>query len=217
MTELKMQIRDDIKRYGKLLHEKGLTVGHSGNISVKLDPDTFLINRAGADLSVLSENELIFCNVFTDRWRGCDQPSIESGFHRGIYLACPDATAIIHSHPFYTTLVSCSDTPIRTDLFTESMAYLGKVVRVPYFHAGEKKLADEVAIRAKDSQVLILNNHGVVVWGKSLDECLIKTESLELLCHMQLAAAAAGIKLNYLGEDVMEDFRQHLKNISEHA
>jgi L-fuculose-phosphate aldolase len=215
-----MQIIDDIKKYGKMLHEKGLTSGRSGNISVKLDPDTFLINRAGADLGSLTDDELILCNpdiIGTDNWKSSASPSIERGFHQGIYRTCPDATAIIHSHPFYTTLVSCSDTPIRTDLFMESMAYLGKVQRVPYFHAGSLRLADEVAIRAKDSQVLILNNHGVVVWGKSLDECLIKTESLELLCHMQLAAAAAGIKLNYLGEDVMEDFRQHLKNISEHA
>jgi L-fuculose-phosphate aldolase len=217
MTELEMQIRDDIRRYGKLLHEKGLTIGRSGNISVKLDPDTFLINRTGADLGSLTDDELILCNIYTDNWKGGASPSIERGFHQGIYRTCPDATAIIHSHPFYSMLVSCSDTPIRTDLFMESMAYLGKVVRVPYFHAGSQRLADEAAIRAKDSQVLILNNHGVVVWGKSLDDCLIKTESLELLCHMQLAAASAGIRLNYLGESTMEEFCRYLKNISQHA
>ena len=49
-----MQIRDDIKKYGKLLHEKGLTIGRSGNISVKIDPDTFIINPSGADLSNLN-------------------------------------------------------------------------------------------------------------------------------------------------------------------
>ncbi len=212
-----MQIRDDIKKYGRLLHEKDLTIGRSGNISVKLDPDTFLINRAGADLSELSENELVFCNVYTDRWRGCQPPSIETGFHRGIYLTFPHAAAIIHSHPFYSMLVSCSDVPVRTDLFVESMAYLGKVVRVPYFHAGGKALADAVAAKAAESQVLLLENHGVLAWGKTLDECLIKTESLEYLCRMQITAAAAGIKLNYLGDSVMEEFRKHLKSISEHA
>lgn len=212
-----MQVRDEIKKYGKMLHEKGLTIGRSGNISVKLDADTFMINRAGADLSILSEDELVSCNVLTDRWRGCFSPSIESGFHRGIYLTFPNASAIIHSHPFYSMLVSCSDIPVRTDLFVESMAYLDKVVRVPYFHAGGKELADAVTAKAAESQVLILENHGVLVWGKNLDECLIKTESLEYLCRMQITAAAAGIKLNYLGENVMEESRKHLKNISEHA
>ena len=125
--------------------------------------------------------------------------------------------AIIHSHPFYSMLISCSDTPVRTDLFIESMAYLGNIARVPYLHAGGKPLADAVAEKARDSQVLILQNHGVVVWGKSLDECFIKTESLEVLCHLQITAASAGISLNYLGEEVMEEFRQHLKKISEHA
>jgi L-fuculose-phosphate aldolase len=212
-----MQLRDDIKKYGRLLHEKNLTIGRSGNLSVKLDPDTFLINRAGADLSTLEEDELIFCNIFKDRWRGCDRPSIEYGFHRSIYLACPEASAVIHSHPFHSTLTACSNTSIRTDLFVESMAYVGNIVRVPYFHAGGQPLAETVGEKAKESQVLLLDNHGVVVWGKNLDECIIKTESLEFLCRMQLVAASAGIKLNYLGEDKMEEFRNHMKAMSEHA
>jgi hypothetical protein len=32
---------------------------------------------------------------------------------------------------------------------------------------------------------------------------------------MQVTAASAGTKLNYLGEEVLADFRRHLKNISE--
>lgn len=212
-----MQLRDDIKKYGRLIHEKDLTIGRSGNVSVKLDPDNFLINRAGADLSTLQEDELIFCNVFTDRWRGCDRPSIEYGFHRSIYLSCPEAAAVMHSHPFHATLISCSDIQVHSDLFVESMAYVGKIVRIPYFHAGGQPLAEIVGEKAKESQVLILDNHGVVVWGKNLDECLIKTESLEFLCRMYLVAASAGIKLNYLGEDVMEGLRNHLKALSQHA
>jgi ribulose-5-phosphate 4-epimerase/fuculose-1-phosphate aldolase len=65
--------------------------------------------------------------------------------------------------------------------------------------------------------VLILGNHGLVVWGKNLEECLIKTESVEFLCRMQITAASAGIKLNYLGEDVMKELQNHLKTMNEHA
>jgi ribulose-5-phosphate 4-epimerase/fuculose-1-phosphate aldolase len=76
-----MQLREDIKKFGRRIHEKNLTIGRAGNLSVKLDPDTFLINRAGADLSTLEEDELIFCNISMDRWRGGYRPSIEYGFH----------------------------------------------------------------------------------------------------------------------------------------
>jgi len=212
-----MQLREDIKKYGRLIHQKNLTIGRSGNLSVKLDPDTFLINRAGADLSTLQEDELIFCNISTDRWHGCDRPSIEYGFHRSIYLACPEAEAVIHSHPFNSTLIACSDIPVHPDLFVESMNYVGKIARVAYFHAGGQPLAENVGEKAKESQVLLLDNHGVVVWGKNLEECILKTESLEFLCRMELVAASAGVKLNYLGEDVMEELRNHLKTLSQHA
>jgi ribulose-5-phosphate 4-epimerase/fuculose-1-phosphate aldolase len=212
-----MQLREDIKKYGRRLHEKSLTLGRSGNLSVKLDPDTFLINRAGADLSVLQEDELIFCNILQDHWRGGDRPSIEYGFHRSIYLACPDAAAVIHSHPFYSTLISCSESAIRPDLFVESMAYVRNIVRVPYFHAGGQPLAEIIGEKARESAVLLLDNHGLVVWGGNLEECIIKTESFEFLCRMQITAASAGIKLKYLGEDVMKELQNHLKAINQRA
>jgi L-fuculose-phosphate aldolase len=97
------------------------------------------------------------------------------------------------------------------------MAYVGKIARVPYFHAGGQPLAEIIGEKAKESQVLILGNHGLVVWGKNLEECLIKTESVEFLCRMQITAASAGIKLNYLGEDVMKELQNHLKTMNEHA
>lgn len=212
-----MQLREDIRKYGRRIHEKSLTFGRSGNLSVKLDPDTFLINQAGVDLSFLQEDELVFCSISEDRWRGGARPSIEYGFHRSIYRAVPEAAAIIHCHPFYATLIACSDESVRPDLFVESMAYVREIVRIPYFHAGGQPLAEILGEKARESAVLLLENHGLVVWGVNLEECLRKIEAFEFLCRMQITAASAGIKLKYLGEDVMKQLQEHLKTIYGHV
>jgi L-fuculose-phosphate aldolase len=97
------------------------------------------------------------------------------------------------------------------------MAYLGKVARVPYHHAGSRDLAEAAASTAPTSQVLLLENHGVVCWGASLDDALLKTETLELLCRLLIVSRASNVRLNYLGESVMQSFRQHLQGLGQSA
>ncbi len=206
-------MREDLKRYGRILFERRLVWGHSGNISVRIEPNAFLISAAGSDLGNLHDEDLVLCQVGEDIWEGTKRPSIEIGLHRGIYRACERATAIIHSQPFYSSLVACSDIAVRTDLLPETMAYLDRVERVPYHHAGSPELAEATAAKADASQVLLLENHGVVCWGSSLDGALLKTETIEFLCRLLLFSQAYGVGLNYLGEAAVEDFRQHLRGI----
>ena len=208
-----MQVREDLKRCGRLMLERRLVWGRSGNISAKIEPNAFLISAAGSDLGFLRDEDLVLCRIDEDIWEGAKRPSIERGLHQGIYRACEHAMAIIHSQPFYSSLVACSGAAVRTDLVPEAMAYLSRVERVPYYHAGSHKLAEATAAKAHTSQVLLLENHGVVCWGSSLDEVLLKTETLEFLCRLLVVSCASGIGLNYLGEGVMKDFVQHLRRI----
>ncbi len=209
-----MDVRQDIRRCGRMLLERRLVWGHSGNISAKTEPNAFLITASGADLGALHDEDLVLCQIDKDSWEGDKHPSIERGLHQSIYQACKRAAAVVHSQPFYSTLVACSDIAVRTDLFPEAMAYLGRVERVPYYHAGSHELAEATAAKAQASQALLLENHGVVCWGSSLDATFLRTETLEFLCRLVVVSCANGISLNYLGDDVMEDFGQHLRRIS---
>ena len=208
-----MRLLRDLKKCGNLLFEKGLVWGSSGNISARGELDTFIITGAGSNLGSLRDKDLVFCRIDQDVCEGTFSPSMEVTLHRRIYQSCEGAAAIIHSQPFYSTLVACSDMPVRVDILPETMAYLGKVARVPYHHAGSRELAEATAARAHTSQVLLLENHGVVCWGSSLDETFLKTEALEFLCRMMVVSSAGGIGLNYLGDAAMEDFLVHLQRL----
>jgi len=206
-------IREELRRCGRLLAERGLVWGRSGNISARIEPNTFLISTGGSELGSLQDDDLILCRVDKDSCEGVKRPSMELWLHRGIYRSCSDAMAIIHSQPLYSTLVSCSDIAVRTDFLPEAMAYLGDVARVPYHHAGSRELAKATAAKAEESQVLLLENHGVVCWDSSLDEALLKTETLDFVCRLLVLSRASGLALNLLGEDVAADFLRHLRNI----
>lgn len=208
-----MESVEAIVACGRTLIEESLTWGHSGNISVRIEPGVFLITAGGTDLGKLDKWSIIRCRVDDGSWDGPRKPSMETELHRGIYQACPQANAVIHSQPPYSTLAACTDLAIRTDFLPEAMAYLGKIERVPYFHAGSMELAQATARQARNSNVLILENHGIVCWERTLDQALLLTRTLEFCCELIITAGSSGLDLHYLGEDTMEDFHRHLRSI----
>ncbi len=205
--------REELQQCGRALAEKGLVWGHSGNISVRLNRNSFVISAGGTHLGRLTDADMVKCHIGHDGYEGTVRPSMEAGLHRGIYQCCPQAGAIIHSQPLYSTLAACSDIDIRTDFLPEAMAYLGNIAMVPYHHAGSIELAEATAEAAMQSQVLILKNHGVICHDTSLQAAGLKTEALEFACRLLVASRASGIALKYLGENVAEDFLKHLRDI----
>ena len=208
-----MKTHERLINCGRALSEKGLVWGHSGNISLKIESNAFLISAGGIDIGQLNEEDLILCRIDSDEFQGTKRPSMETGLHRSIYRACENCKAIIHSQPLYTTMIACSDIEIRTDFLPEAMAYLTSVERVSYHHAGSHQLAEAAANKAANNSVLLLDNHGAICWGNSLEEALLKTETLEFLCRLLVVSKISNIKFNFLGKEVMEDFHQHLRDI----
>jgi L-fuculose-phosphate aldolase len=205
-----MEALEALKRCGQVLREEGLVWGHSGNISLRIGSAAFAISASGTDLGALRDDEFVVCDLDDEACQGEGQPSMERGLHQSIYLAQEDARAVIHSQPFFSTLVASSSTVVRSDLFPESMAYLGRIERVPYYHAGSRGLAESTGARAAESSVLLLENHGAVCWGASLEEALLKTQTLEFLCRLLVTARSCDIPLNFLGPETEAGFLRYL-------
>ncbi|MBT4510742.1 MAG: class II aldolase/adducin family protein [Chloroflexi bacterium] len=203
----------DLIHCGHTLFNKKLVWGHSGNISARIEPNVFLISAGGTDLGNLKQDDLLRCLIDSEKCENMKSPSMETGLHKGIYRSFTEALAVIHSQPFYSTIVACSNMEIKTDFLPEAMAYLINIERVPYHHAGSVELARATAAKAQTSHVLLLENHGVICWGASLDEALLMTETLEFVCRLLVTSRQSNVEFNYLGEQVVDDFRQHLRKM----
>jgi len=202
----------ELQDFGRVCVERGLVVGRAGNLSIRLNEEEFVISRRGARLDRLTPTDLVVCSLTSGTWRGEAHPSIETPMHRAIYLAQPQAQAILHSSPFYATLVACSDIELSIDLIPESMAYLSNIGRVPYSHPGTEELARATAAQAEHN-VIILENHGLVVWGQTLEETVQVSEMMERLCGMLVfGKLGEGVfRLRRLGDEVKHDFLEYVR------
>lgn len=184
---------------------KNLTWGTSGNISVRLENRVFL-TASGSTMGRLKEEDIVVVDLDGRSLEETKKPSKETGMHLAVYQKCPDVQAIIHASPFYSTMFGCCDAILRKNLFIESMYYDESVLRIPYFHAGSSRLAEAVGNICDKTHVILMENHGVLVYDRSLSECRTCLEITENLCRMNLLAETVGLGLREVPEKTVEEF-----------
>lgn len=129
--------------------------------------------------------------------------------HQGIFEERPEINAVLHASPFYSTLIANSNLELPSNYFVESMYYLERVTRVPFYHPGSKELAQAVKEKAKESNVFLLENHGVIVCDVNLKEARTALQTLEYTAQMHITALEKGITINGLSEETVYDFLKH--------
>jgi L-fuculose-phosphate aldolase len=197
-----------LARLGREIIRRGLTWGASGNVSIRTG-DRFLVSATGARLDDLGPGRVADCALAGGPDAPGPRPSVEAELHRALYLAVPGAGAIAHTSAPSTTLLACSRLRAPIEHSTDALAFVGPVARVPYRHPGSVELARETAARAVRSRALLLSNHGSVVWGETAAEVLRRTEALEFLAGMLLAARAARVALTRLSPEDLATFPYH--------
>ncbi|RJE83963.1 class II aldolase/adducin family protein [Paenibacillus sp. 1011MAR3C5] len=200
-------IRKELQHTGKYMMQYGLAWGNAGNISARSEGDRYVITASGTFLGELDETDLIECDM-SGAVYGTERkvPSKETPMHRAVYENRPEIGAVLHASPFYSTLVACSDIEIPSNWFVETMYYLEKVERVPYYHPGSEALGEGVREKAKHANILLLENHGVLVYDTSIREARMALQTLEMACRMLVESQSAGIPMKGLSRDTEMDF-----------
>lgn len=200
-------IVEELRAAGQYMLANELAWGNAGNLSARTGPDRYVITASGTRLGELAPADLVECAVGREPATvGGRRPSKERPMHEAIYAARPEINAVLHASPLHSTLLACAGDAPPASWFVESMYYLERVARVPYRHPGSAELGAAVAEQARAANVLLLENHGVLVYDTSVREALMGLHTLELACRMWLLARGAGLQVRGLAPDVVEEF-----------
>lgn len=195
---------------GKYLLANALTWGNSGNLSARTGPEHFLITATGAFLGNLDDTDFVECALDGSSIHPQERrPSKEAPMHRAIYALRPEINTVIHASPLHSTLVAAAKLAVPSNWFVEGMYYLERVGRVPYCHPGSAALAEAVGTHALTANVLLLENHGVLVYDTNIQEALVGLHTLELACGMALLAHSAALPMHPIAPEQVTDFLEH--------
>ena len=195
------------------LYTTRLTTTSGGNISLRLDENHFAITPSSLDKGNLTPELIAIVTLDGENLTPGLKLSIESEMHRLILLENPEINAVVHAHPTFGTLFSCSEKEVDTSLIAESWFLLGRPAMSRYFKMGTPELAREVADCAKGHRIVLLKNHGVLSTGKDLLSAFDSIEVFENAAKLTLFASlfrSTGAEVNPLPPEAMLELRPDL-------
>lgn len=186
--------RKEVARFMRRLYKHGLTTTSGGNISMRLTQDLFLITPSATDKGRMKWKEVAILNIFGENLTPDLKPSIETAMHLAIYKKKSDVLAIVHAHPTFASLFTAIKAKINTSLTAEAKAILGDPLLVRYAVMGSTALAEVAAENSLLSDILLLENHGILTTGGNLLQAFDKIEVLENAAKMTLMTEMTGKK-----------------------
>ncbi|WP_330291957.1 class II aldolase/adducin family protein [Streptomyces sp. NBC_00576] len=187
----------------------GLVVGTSGNVSVRVG-DTVLVTPSGVPYDRLTPEGIVGVDLTGRQILGTLTPTSELPMHLAVYGAT-DARAVVHTHAVHATAVS---TLVRELPLIHYMAGdLGGPVRVaPYATYGTEELAENMLGALAGRAACLLQNHGTLTHGATLDQAFDRTAQLEWMCRVWLTASSLpGLSPTLLSEEQVREAGERLK------
>jgi L-fuculose-phosphate aldolase len=178
--------RKEVARFMRRLYKHGLTTTSGGNISMRISDEIILITPSATDKGRMRWKEIGIMNIFGENLTPDLKPSIEAGMHISIYKKKKEIAAIVHAHPVCASAFTAMKCKIDTNLTAEACAILGNPLEVPYALMGTDDLAKIAAENIMHSDILLLENHGILTTGSNLLQAFDKIEVLENAAKMTL-------------------------------
>jgi L-fuculose-phosphate aldolase len=140
------------------LHERGLFAAADGDVSVRLGPARLLVTPAAMRGGRLAPADLVVTDLAGLSVSGGGQPAAGIRLHVLVYAERPDVQAVVHAHPPMATALA-GEPAATSALPDEAVATIQALVRL--------------------SNAIVVDHHGALAVGGSLDEACARLEALE--------------------------------------
>lgn len=182
-------------------HGRGWMAGTAGNLSARdrTDPNSFWITASGQAKGRLDSADFLRMGLadgqVLEMGRAGIKPSAETSIHQAIYRLFPAARACLHVHTVDASLAAARSGPQATDLPLPPLEMIKGLgiweanpqVALPLFANWLDVPAIAAEIEARFAAApppvpaLMIHQHGVTVWGGSLQEAYNRVEIVEFL------------------------------------
>ncbi len=169
------QLCKELVRFSRLCYQRRLVGATGGNLSVRLEKNTFLVTPSGVSLRDISYKNLIITNQEGEKLEGDKtlKPSKETMMHISIYKCLTGTNAVIHLHPPYITAFSVRGISLPM-ITVSSELKLGEVPVVERASPGSPQLVENIEKTLQESgrqtKCLMLAAHGLISFASSLSE-----------------------------------------------
>ncbi len=187
------EIKKEICEIGRRIYNDGFVAANDGNISVKIDDDTYFVTPTGVSKGYLTPD--MICKVDKNlqlkeqnKWK----PSSEFKMHLRVYQERPDVTAVVHAHPPIATSFAIAGIPLDKLIMPEAVIFLGAVPIAEYGTPSTMEIPDSLMPYIQDYDAILLANHGALSFGVDLNTAFFRMESTEFYAKLLMYSRLLG-------------------------
>lgn len=174
------------------IYERGMTTTSGGNLSILDDNGDIWITPAGVDKGTLTRSDIV-CVKPDGSFAGPHRPSSELPFHASVYKRRPDIRSVLHAHPPALVAFSIARKLPSIDLIPTVRKTCGELAMAKYAVPGSEELGENIAREFEVGiNIVLLENHGVVIGAKDLFAAFMAFETLEYSANLEIVASKIG-------------------------
>lgn len=186
------EIAQELVAVAHRVEAKGFVAATDGNISVRLPDGNILATPTSLNKGLLTVDDLVTLSMEGKQLGGKRLPSTEMKMHLFVYRHRPDVNAVVHCHPIYATGFAAAGIVMKENVFPEVVVGLGNIPLAPYATPSTDEVGKSLLPFVKDYNAVLLANHGVVTYGRSLWDAYFTMEKVEQTAHMLFVAESLG-------------------------
>jgi L-fuculose-phosphate aldolase len=206
------KLKEQMCDIGRRIWIKGFCAGNEGNHTYRLGPDRILCTPSLISKGSLKPDDMCIVDMDGKQVSGKRKRTSEILLHLAVYSERDDVKAVIHSHPPHATAFAIADIDLPTCIHPEAEVFLGPVKTAKYVTPGDKRLGESIKPFIKESNTILLGNHGVVCYGSDLEDAYYKLEIVDAYARILLLVKQLG-SVRPLGETDMKELLDLKKRI----
>ena len=169
-----------------------LTFQNFGNLSLRVNDDIFVIKPSGVNLKKVNYRDYPIISIKRKRFNYKLKPSVDTDFHQEVYKNFKNINSIVHTHSKYATIwaQACKSIPnqgtTHSDYWLNDIPITKRLSKKKIIKNYEKNIGIEIVkvLKKKFSYGVLIANHGVITFGRNVDEAISYAERLEYIAEM---------------------------------
>ncbi len=177
---------------GRRMWERGYTDGNGGNLTIRVGENLVLCTPTMISKGFMREEDMCLVDLEGRQLAGRRKRTSEVLTHLAIIKRQPKAKACCHAHPPYATAFALARVRPPTCLMPEAEVFLGEVGMAEYQTPGTPEVAEAVGAAGYDNMAVLMENHGVITWGKDVEDAYWRMENIDAYCKTVWVASQLG-------------------------
>ena len=175
-------LRQRMADIGQRIWNKDYVDGNGGNLTIRVGDNLVLCTPTLISKGFMTADDMCLVDLDGIQKAGTRKRTSEVMTHIGIMKRQPKAKSCCHAHPPHATAFAVASVVPPTCMIPEAEVFLGQIGLAPYQTPGSPENADTVGEIGVTHQSVLMENHGVITWGKDIEDAYWKMENTDAYC-----------------------------------